>query len=245
MHIEEIHYQADGRDLIGTFAVDEFRPGPKPAVLVCHEGPGMDDHVKGRAVRLASLGYAAFALDYHGGGGGMPLDEAMVRLGELMVDWGRVRALATAGLDVLVARPEVDPERVAAIGFCFGGSMVLELARSGADVKAVIGFHPGLGGVDVDAARSIRASVLMFCGAADTLIAKEARDAFEAEMIEADVDDWRLEVLGQVGHSFTNVQVDELGMPGIAWDERADRRCWRTALALLAETIGDPSASHR
>jgi dienelactone hydrolase len=242
MHIEEISYQADGRDLVGTFAVDEFRPSPKPAVLVCHEGPGLDEHAKGRAVRLASLGYAAFALDYHGGGTPPPLDEAMVRLGELMVDWGRVRALATAGLDVLTARPEVDAERVAAMGFCFGGSMVLELARSGADVKAAIGFHPGLGGVDVDAARSIRGSVLMFCGAADSLIAKEARDAFEAEMIDADVADWRLEVLGQVGHSFTNVQVDELGMAGIGWDRRADRRCWRTALDLLAETIGDPAA---
>ena len=242
MQIEEIQYQADGRDLVGTFVVDDMAPGPKPAVLVCHEGPGMDDHVKGRAIRLASLGYAAFALDYHGGGGAIPLDEAMVRLGELMADWGRVRALGTAGLEILLARPEVDPERVAAMGFCFGGSMVLELARSGADLKAAIGFHPGLGGVDVEASRAIRGSVLMFCGAADTLVAKEARDAYEAEMIEAGVADWRLEVLGGVGHSFTNVQVDLLGMPGIAWDERADRRCWRTALALLEETIGAPTS---
>lgn len=238
MHIEEISYQADGRDLVGTFAFDELRPGPKPAVLLCHEGPGLDDHVKGRAIRLASQGYAAFALDYHGPE--IPIDQALGRLGELMADWGRVRALATAGLDILLARPEIDPARVAAMGYCFGGSMVLELARSGADVKAVVGFHPGLGGVDVEASRSIRSSVLMFCGAADTLIAKDARDAFEAEMIEAGVDDWRLEVLGGVGHSFTNVQVDLLGMPGIAWDERADRRCWRTALALLEETIGAP-----
>jgi dienelactone hydrolase len=242
MHIEEIQYQADGRDLVGTFVVDDFRPGPKPAVLVCHEGPGMDDHVKGRAMRLAAEGYAAFALDYHGGGGGVPLDVAMTRLGELMADWGRVRTLARAGLDILLARPEVDPGRVAAMGFCFGGSMVLELARSGADLQAVIGFHPGLGGVDVEASRSIRGSVLMFCGAADTLIAKESRDAFEAEMVEAEVADWRLEVLGGVGHSFTNVQVDQLGMDGIAWNERADRRCWRSALALLDETIGAPSA---
>jgi dienelactone hydrolase len=240
MHIEEIAYEADGRDLIGTFVVDDCRPGPKPGVLVCHEGPGMDDHVKGRAMRLASLGYAAFALDYHGGGGGVPLDDALARLGELMADWTRVRALGLAGLDILSGRAEVDAARVAAMGFCFGGSMVLELARSGADVKAVIGFHPGLGGTDVEAARGIRSSVLMFCGADDSLIGKEARDAFEAEMLEAGVADWRLEVLGGVGHSFTNVQVDELGMPGIAWSEQADRRCWRTALALLAETIGAP-----
>lgn len=241
VHIEEIAYHADGRDLIGTFAVDEFRPGPRPAVLVCHEGPGIDGHVKGRAVRLASLGYAAFALDYHGGGQPLPLEETMARLGELMGDPGQVRALGGAGLDVLLGRPEVDPDRVAAMGFCFGGSMVLELARAGLDLKAVIGFHPGLGGVDVEAARTIRGSVLMFCGADDSLIGKDARDAFEAEMLAAGVADWRLEVLGGVGHSFTNVEVDQLGMPGLAWDERADRRCWRTALALLDETIGAPT----
>jgi dienelactone hydrolase len=241
MHIEEIEYTAAGRDLIGTFAVDDFQPGPRPAVLVCHEGPGIDGHVKGRAIRLASLGYAAFALDYHGGGQPLSLEDTMPRLGELMGDPAQVRALGGAGLDVLLARPEVDADRVAAMGFCFGGSMVLELARAGLDLKAVIGFHPGLGGVDVEAARSIRASVLMFCGAADTLIGKAARDAFEAEMTEAEVADWRLEVLGGVGHSFTNVSVDEIGIPGVAWDERADRRCWRTALALLEETIGAPT----
>jgi dienelactone hydrolase len=238
MHIEEIEYEADGRRLIGTFAVDEFQPGARPAVLLCHEGPGLDEHVKGRAVRLASLGYAAFALDYHGDGQPLPLEDAFARLGELMADPARTRALARAGLDVLLGRDEVDPARVAAMGFCFGGSMVLELARSGADVKAAIGFHPGLGGVNPDEARNITGSVLMFCGASDTLIAKDARDAFEAEMTEAGVADWRLEVLGGVGHSFTNVLVDQLGMPGIAYDAAADRRCWRTAVALLEETVG-------
>jgi dienelactone hydrolase len=241
MHIEEIAYTAHGRDLIGTFAVDDYGVGRRPAVLVCHEGPGIDAHVKGRAIRLASLGYAAFALDYHGGGQPLSIEDTMPRLGELMGDPGQVRTLGSAGLDILLARPEVDPDRVAAMGFCFGGSMVLELARAGLDLKAVIGFHPGLGGVDVEASRAIRGSVLMFCGAADTLIAKDARDAFEAEMTEAEVADWRLEVLGGVGHSFTNVDVDQLGMPGIAFDERADRRCWRTALALLDETIGAPT----
>lgn len=241
MRIEAIEYQAAGRDLVGTYAVDDFHPGPRPAVLVCHEGPGIDEHVRGRAVRLASLGYAAFALDYHGGGQTLSIEDTMPRLGELMGDPGQVRALGQAGLDVLLARPEVDPDRVAAMGFCFGGSMVLELARAGLDLKAVIGFHPGLGGVDVEAARSIRASVLMFCGAADSLIGKDARDAFEAEMTEAGVADWRMEVLGGVGHSFTNISVDEIGMPGVAFDERADRRCWRTALALLSETIGAPT----
>ena len=242
MRIEEIEYEADGRQMVGTFAVDEYQPGARPAVLLCHEGPGLDDHVKGRAVRLAALGYASFALDYHGGGQPLPMDVAFARLGELMADSGRTRALARAGLDVLLARDEVAPERVAAMGFCFGGSMVLELARSGADLKAAVGFHPGLGGANPAETRNITGSVLMFCGAGDTLIGKDARDAFEAEMTEAGVADWRLEVLGGVGHSFTNMQVDELGMPGIAYDAAADRRCWHTALALLEEAIGAPTA---
>lgn len=241
MHLEDIGYQALGRDLVGTFAVDDFLPGPRPAVLLCHEGPGIDGHVRGRAIRLASLGYAAFALDYHGGGQTLPLEDTMTRLGELMGDVDQVRDLGRAGLDVLLSRPEVDPDRVAAMGYCFGGSMVLELARAGLDLKAVIGFHPGLGVVDVEASRSIRGSVLMCCGAADPIIGKDARDAFEAEMIEAGVADWRLEVLGGVGHSFSNVTVDDLAMPGITWDARADRRCWRQALDLLEETIGAPT----
>jgi dienelactone hydrolase len=238
MRIEEITYEADGRQLVGTFAIDDHQRGPRPAVLVCHEGPGLDGHVKGRALRLASLGYAAFALDYHGAGQPLPLDEAMGRLGELMGDPGRTRALARAGLDVLLAQADVDPARVAAMGFCFGGAMALELARDGADLKAVIGFHPGLGTADPESSRNIKGSVLMFCGAADSLIGKEARDQFEADMTAAGVADWRMEVLGGVGHSFTNVQVDELGMPGIAYDGKSDRRAWRSALALLEEVVG-------
>src|SRR3954471_24052837 len=81
VRIEDIHYEADGRAMTGTFAIDEYRAGPRPAVLLCHEGPGLDEHVKGRAVRLAGLGYAAFALDYHGGT--IPIEDAMARLGEL------------------------------------------------------------------------------------------------------------------------------------------------------------------
>jgi dienelactone hydrolase len=238
MRIEEISYVADGRELVGTFAFDDARRGPRPAVLVCHEGPGLDSHAKGRAVRLASLGYAAFALDYHGGGQPLPMEEVMPRLGELRSEPSRLRAIGQAGLEVLLGQDDVDAENVGAIGFCFGGTMVLDLARSGSNLKAVIGFHPGLGMHDVEQARGITASVLMFCGADDSIIGKDARDAFEQEMTDAHVPDWRMEVLGGVGHSFTNILVDQLGMPGLAYDEKAERRCWRTALALLEEKLG-------
>jgi dienelactone hydrolase len=103
-------------------------------VLLCHEGPGLDEHVKGRAVRLAGLGYVAFALDYHGQGRPLPRDEALARLDVLMADADLTRRLARAGLDVLLAQEQVDQARVAAIGYCFGGAMALELAVDPNDV---------------------------------------------------------------------------------------------------------------
>ncbi len=144
VRIENIAYEVDGQQMLGHLAFDEYRVGSRPAVLVCHEGPGLEEHVKGRAVRLAGLGYVAFALDYHGHGRMLPRDEAMARLDVFMADADLTRRFARAGLDVLLAQEQVDHERVAAIGFCFGGAMAMELARSGADLKAVVGFHPGL-----------------------------------------------------------------------------------------------------
>ncbi len=237
MHVEEIEYVADGRRLVGTYAIDDYGRGQRPAVLLCHEGPGLDNHVKGRAIRLAARGYAAFALDYQGDGVAPPFDEGMARLVELMGDPGRVRTLGRAGLDVLLGQERVDASRVAAMGFCFGGAMSLELARDGADLKGVVGFHPGFGAPNAADARNIRGRVLLFCGANDPLIAKAARDEFEAEMIEAEVRDWRIEIMGGVGHSFTNVDVDQLGMPGVEYDELADRHSWDAAVRHLEETL--------
>src|SRR5579883_2575359 len=106
MRIEDITYNADGRDMVGHLAVDDERPGRRPAVLVCHEGPGLDGHAKGRAERLASLGYAAFALDYHGGGRPIEREAMMPRIGELRDDPDRVRGIGAAGLAVLLDQPE-------------------------------------------------------------------------------------------------------------------------------------------
>jgi len=238
MRIENISYDTDDRAMVGLYAVDEYRPGPRPAVLLCHEGVGLEAHVKGRAVRLASLGYAAFALDAFGGGEMPPGDQAMARTGELLREPARMRAVATAGLEQLLGQPEVDASRVAAIGYCLGGVMSVELARTGADVKAIVAFHPGTPPADPEATRNIRASVLLCCGANDPFFTAAQRRAFEDELNEAGVADWRVELYGGVGHSFTNPRVDELGMPGLAYDARANRRSWRAMLDLFAETLG-------
>ena len=236
MQIVDITYEADGRTMVGRYAVDEYRVGPRPAVLLCHEGPGLDEHVKGRVVRLASLGYAAFALDYHGGR--MPIEDAMTRIDELWSDAARCRRIGRAGLDVLLAQEHVDPTRVAATGYCFGGVMAMELARDGAALQAVVGFHPGLSTAAPAAPGVVSASVLMCCGADDPVVGPDQRSAFESEMHDAEVADWRIELYGGIGHSFTNPRVDTLGMPGLAYDEVANRRSWRSMVDLLDQRLG-------
>ena len=238
MRIESVEYSVDGRRMVGQLAVDEYRRGPRPCVLVCHEGPGLDNHVKGRAIRLASAGYLAFALDYQGDGTAKPRAEAMQALNVLMADRALIKRMARAGLDVMLSEENADASRVAAIGYCFGGTMALELARDGADLDAVVGFHPGMPAPAPDETRRIRASVLLCCGGADPVVPPAARHAFEQELADAGVADWRIELYGGVGHAYTNPRADTLGIPGLHYDERADRRSWRSATALLDDALG-------
>lgn len=237
MRVEDITYEADGTTMIGHFAAGDDG-GARPGVLVCHEGSGLDDHAKGRAERLAGLGYSAFALDYFGDGKPPPRDQTMERLGPLMGDPERTRTIARAGLDVLLAQPETDGSRVAAIGYCFGGTMALELARGGADLRAVVGFHSGLATSRPEDARNIRASILVCIGADDPLVPPEQRAAFEQEMRDGGVADWRMELYGGVVHSFTNPAATGADMPGIRFHEPSDRRSWQSMLHLFDETLG-------
>jgi dienelactone hydrolase len=239
MRTRDIEYMADGVQMIGYLAVDDMQPGRRPAVLVCHEGPGLDDHARSRAERLAALGYVAFALDYHGGGKPLPSDEMMGRLGPLMGDPLRIRALARSGLDVLLAEEKADPARVAAIGYCFGGTMALELARAGTDLRAVVGFHSGLATARPEDATQIKASILVCIGADDPIIPPAQRAAFEEEMRAGGVD-WRMVLYGGAGHSFTNPRASDLGMEGIAYHERTDARSWRAMLDFFGEQL-DPA----
>jgi len=237
LHIEDVQYEADGRSMIGHLAFDEAQAGPRPAVLVSHEGPGLDQHCKDVAEKLAGLGYVAFALDYIGGGAPLPMDQAGKILGALSTDPRRLGRVASAGLDVLLAQAPADPGRVAAIGYCYGGVVSLELARTGADVKAVVGFHPGFLPPRPADSANIRASVLICSGTEDPFATAEQRLGFEAEMREAGVADWRMELYGGVGHSFTNPDVDQYAIPGCAYHALADRRSWQSMLQLFDEVL--------
>ena len=237
MHREDIEYTVEGKRHIGHLAVDRDREGRRPAVLVCHEGPGLTDLARGVAARLAALGYVAFALDYHGDGKPLPRAEMMPRLGALMGDPLRIRQLAQAGYDVLIAQPEADSDRVAAIGYCFGGTMALEFARGGAPVRAVVGFHSGLGTTRREDARNITGSVLVHVGADDPMIPPQQRADFEEEMRAGGVD-WRMCLYGGAQHSFTNPDASSAGMAGIAYHEPTERRSWNSMLELFDEVFG-------
>ncbi len=234
----DITYEADGRTMVGTLALPDGTDH-RPGVLVCHEGPGLDDHARSRSVRLAEeLGYVAFALDYHGGG--RPLadrDQMMARLGEFREDLDRTRAIGTAGLDVLCAEPRTDTGNLAAIGYCFGGTLSLEMARGGADLKAVVGFHSGLATARPEDARNITGKVLALIGADDPIVDNDQRRAFEEEMRAGGVD-WQLIVYGGAVHSFTNTRAVGVDLPGIAYHEPTDRRSWQAMLDLFAEVFG-------
>ncbi len=238
MRIEDLEYRADGAQMVGQFAVDETRPGKRPGILICHEGPGLTDHTKKIAQRLAALGYAAFAMDYYGDGKPLanPADSA-TRLAPWRADPTGIRTRATAALEVLAKRTETDPARLAAIGYCFGGTTALELGRSGADLKAVVGFHSGLSTTRPQDGRSIKGKVLVCIGADDPIIPPEQRAAFETEMKAAGCD-WRLQLYGGAGHSFTNPAADARGMKGFFFHEATDRRSWNAMIELFNETLG-------
>lgn len=232
----EIEYDVDGTTMIGRLAVDDAQQGPRPGVLVAHEGPGLTDHAISRAQRLADLGYIAFALDYHGGGVPLPMDQVMAKLMPLMGDPERIIRLGTAGLDVLLGDERTDRARIGAIGFCFGGTMVLQLARAGLDLKAVVGFHAGLATQRPAEPGAICGSVLALIGTEDPLIPPEQRREFEEEMRAAGAD-WRMNLYGNAAHSFTNEQAGALGRPGIEYHGPTDQRSWRAMLDLFSETI--------
>ena len=237
MGTEEIEYEVQGMRAVGTLALPDGQDA-RPGVLVCHEGPGIDANAKDRARRLAEeLGYVAFALDYIGDGQRLDdLQETVGRLGPLMADPLATRRLGQAGLDVLTAQERCDRSRLAAIGFCFGGTMALELARGGADLRAVVGFHSGLATARPEDSSQITAKVLVCIGAEDPLIPPEQRAAFEQEMRAGGVD-WTMNLYGGAAHSFTNPEAGRLGMPGIEYDERTDRRSWAAMLELFQEVL--------
>ena len=237
---ELLTYEADGLKLVSHLYLDET-VSRRAGVLVFPEAFGLGNHAKLRAERLAGLGYVTLACDLHGNGRVVSdLAAALALVGPLRADPSRARARAGAALKALASHVQLDPGRVAAIGYCFGGTMALELARSGADLAGVVGFHSGLATVAPQDARNIKGKVLVCIGADDPGVPLEQRIAFENEMRAGDVD-WQMNVYGGVVHSFTEPESDRRGQPERArYDAKADARSWTAMCAFFDEIFGSP-----
>lgn len=236
MDLSPVPYVVRGETYVGCLATPSG-PGPHAAVLQGPEGTGIGPQAKERLRELAALGYVAFCADFVGNGAVLPdMPSMMARLGVLRSDPSLVRELGRAALAELVKRPDVDPSRVAAIGYCFGGTFALELARDGAPLACTVAFHAGLGTADPSHAKNIRGKVLVCSGADDPLVPPEMRTAFENEMRSAGLD-WRLEVYGNAKHGFANPNADKLGNPAVGYHEPSHRRSWRSMLALFDEAL--------
>ena len=215
----------------GDVALEGYLTGPESGtaeagVLIVHEWWGHDDYVRHRADMLAKMGYAAFALDMYGKGKHTEdPKQAGEWSGQVKGDRALMRARAAAGLEVLKSS-RFKPKQCAAIGYCFGGTTVLELARSGADLKGVVSFHGGLDTPHPDDAKNAKAKFLVCHGGADGFVPDKDVIAFEEEMRKGKCD-WQLMVFGGATHSFTNPGADKHGIPGLTYSESADRRSWQ------------------
>jgi dienelactone hydrolase len=240
MDLERITYTAGGRTFAGWLADGSSGRWPAPGVLVIHEGGGLGDHTRNVAARLAALGHVAFAMDLFGGEG-LAMDEMRAIVRDLRADVALLRGRCAAALAVLREHACVDRERLAAIGYCFGGAAAIELARSGAPLKAVAGFHAGIlpGSAADDAAMT--GKVLLCHGAKDPVVPPAQILAFTAAMSAAGID-WQLHLYGGVGHSFTNPAIDALGLPGFFYHTDTDRRSWAALMDLFGETLGERPA---
>ncbi|HRF62293.1 MAG TPA: dienelactone hydrolase family protein [Candidatus Competibacter sp.] len=221
-----VEYRQGNTRLVGYLAFPKDVTGPLPGILVVHEWMGLNDYAKHRADQLAELGYIAFAADIYGDGKiAANREEAGKLAGSYKNDRPLLRARVAAGLATLKAQPGVTGDKIAAIGYCFGGTAVLELARSGADIAGVVSFHGGLDTPTSQDAKNIRAKVLALHGADDPYVPADQVAAFENEMRQAGVD-WQLIVYGGAVHGFTNPANGTDNSKGAAYNALADARSW-------------------
>jgi dienelactone hydrolase len=238
MQNETLTYEADGLVLKSQLF---FEPAaqPRAGVLVWPEAFGLSPHAVERAQRLAANGYVTLACDIHGNGELIAdLGKALGLLGPLYADTSRMRARGLAALAALATRSEVDAKRIASIGFCFGGTMSLELGRGGTDLKAIVGFHSGLKTTAPKSdAKACKARVLVCIGVDDPFIPPEERTNFEIEMREAGVD-WQMHLYGSTVHSFTAKEAEKRGNPAaMRYSPEADARSWAAMQQLFSETL--------
>ncbi len=235
MKTESVEYQDGAVTLRGFLAYEDQETGKQPGILVMPEAFGLGNHAKERAMRLARLGYVALAGDPYGGGvEHRDLQEAIQHARALREDPEKFRQRGRAALSKLASLPQVDSGRLAAIGYCMGGTFALELARDGAPLRGVVSFHGGLETQRPAAPGQIQAKVLVCTGADDPFVPMTQVQAFVQEMTQAEAD-WQIIIYGGTVHSFTNPEADRLGTAGLAYNKSSDERSWRTMVAFFEE----------
>lgn len=238
---KEVSYRANGTTLKGYLAWDDAVKGRRPAVLVVHEWWGHNSYARKRADMLAGLGYTALAVDMYGEGkqANHP-DEAGKFATEVAKNMPMARTRFEAGMRLLRKQKTVDAKQMAAIGYCFGGAVVLNMARAGVNLKGVASFHGSLGTDHPAQPGKVRARIISFTGEADPMINADAVAAFRQEMESAGAD-FRMVTYPGVKHSFTNPDADELGrkfnLP-LAYDAAADQNSWQQTTGFLREVFG-------
>jgi len=224
--VNEVAYEHQETVLKGFMVQDTSFSGQRPGVLVVHEWWGLNDYVLMRARQLARMGYRAFAADMYGQGRSTDDPNVAGQWAGHLRGSPLMRARAVAGLEQLRRHELVDPERLAAIGFCFGGTTVLELAYSGADLRGVVSFHGGLSPLKEEDREKLTAKLLVLHGSEDPLIKPEAIDLFQ-ERLEVAEADWQMISYGGAVHSFSNPKAGDDPSDGVAYDPSAARRSWK------------------
>jgi len=227
---EEFDYAADSINMKGYLAFDASLEGPRPGILVVHEWWGQDAYVRGRADMLAEMGYTALAVDMYGDGktADHP-DDAGKFASEVFQNIEGAKARFNAALELLKNHQTTNPEAIAAIGYCFGGGVVLHMARFGADLDGVVSFHGSLATESPAQEGEVIAAILVCHGADDPFVKPEHVDGIKAEMEAANVD-FTFRSYPGVVHSFTNPGADENGkkfdLP-LVYNEEADKQSWQ------------------
>jgi len=232
-----VEYEAGGVPLQGYLAWDDAAKGRRPGVLVVHEWWGHNQHARNAADKLAKAGYVAFALDMYGKGKVTTHpDSAQAFAAEAMKDATAIPGRFDAALAVLKTDSHVDGSRIGAIGYCFGGAVVLDMARAGEDLKAVGTFHGALATQHPAEPGKVKAKLLVQTGAEDPMVNADAVAAFEKEMKAAGAN---LRVISYPGakHSFTNPNADKSGVPGLAYNASADLKSWAELIKFFKKEL--------
>jgi dienelactone hydrolase len=235
---KKMTYTHEGTTFVGFLAYDDAAKGKRPGILVVHEWWGLNDYAQQRAEALAKLGYVAFACDMYGEGKTTEHPkEAGAMATAVRKDAARWTGRAAAALKLLQSQEQTDAAKVAAIGYCFGGSTALQLALGGADLAAVVSFHGALPTITAADAKAIKAKILICHGADDSFIPEDAITKFRAALEGASVD-YQFVYYGNAQHSFTVPGIDAKGVKGLKYNAAADQRSWAQMQALFAEVFG-------